>query len=337
MSTPIGYGGGAQVVAQDVEEVVRRVRQEVARLTGSPLAPWNGRIDPLPPAAAATQGQVGRSADGALQLGTARAALRQLTTEAPGESGAGDARSVRGAVQAVAGEFARRSAGGEPSVTSYAVNAAFVEDNLGEIVRGSLPAEQAVGLTGPEPTVRDVAWAPAARGLAFSVDVSVGRDAEPSETLRELAGRPGLSQHVPAAGQSEHATPAVGAADILVRQSRIPTGKRADAVRAVAGVIDQGFEALPARVAEWSAGLSAGEQGQLYSLSRAYGQEIGQSAWAAVKQLEGGVGQTQEQAAARLTRDPAVRPLSQVTGRGVAAQSAAAPQNSTEESPVREV
>jgi hypothetical protein len=156
----------------------------------------------------------------------------------------------------------------------------------------------------PEPPLVDRRLAPAARGLAFAIDTTKGLDAQPSETLRQIAGQ----------GRAGIAT---AAAENLVANSGIAREDRPAAVRAISETVDQGFEALPNEVAGWAANGS--HPSLVSSRSRIYGQDLGRKAHALVRSFEDdplgaqlNSAQKQQDHASRFAADPAVAPLRKV-------------------------
>ncbi|TWD82063.1 hypothetical protein FB561_3189 [Kribbella amoyensis] len=316
-----------------VHELLNRVQGAVGELTGAQGSLWNGRIEFLP-GEYEEAGRVGQSPQGTLVLSEERVAvpLTNLTVDGPDRLTPGQVVAAREALKEVSGMFARFAvpegytreneelavaAAPRFEALAYGVGQAFTEDNLHAIVDRTVPQELAERLQATGAPQADTEWAPAARGLAFAVDVSTGRDADPSETLRALAGQ----------GRAGAATVA---AETLVLHSEIPRAERAAVIRQVAESVDRGFEALPERVASWNA--DGGGPGTTYGRSREYGMALGQQAAEQVRRAEnesapGGQQQDataqRQDATARFAADPAVKPLTGVQPPAAKAEDAA--------------
>jgi len=298
---------------ESVHELMQRIQATVGELTAAPNSLWNGQIQPLPEHIPSRTAQ---SPDGTLHLSQGRAALplRDLTLDGPdGRLTPGQVVAAREAFQAAIATYARwavpaghtlenetnaEAAAPRFEAITQAVGQAFAEDNFNQIVERTLPPDLARQVKAPEPPLVDMRLAPAARGLAFAVDTTKGLDANPSETLRQMAGQ----------GRAGVAT---AAAENLVANSEIPREDRPDAVRAIAETVDRGFEGLPGEVAGWAAGGS--HAAVVASRSRMFGQDLGRKAHALARTFENDPLRQQDHAL-RFVTDPAVAPLRKVQG-----------------------
>ncbi|MFF0344164.1 hypothetical protein [Kribbella sp. NPDC004875] len=114
-----------------------------------------------------------------------------------------------------------------------------------------------------------------------------------------------------AAQAASPAAVTVAAADAMVGSSSIPRASRPAAAAATATMLAEGFDELPARVAEW--------QARGYDLAheaRVYGASLGDQTMAAIRQFEtrppnpqDPIAERGQDAAARFLNDQAVPPL----------------------------
>jgi hypothetical protein len=255
---------------ESVHGLIKRMQDAVRELTGAPESLWNDELAPMPETRELAEVLVAsESGTGAIYLDEDHAAwvLRQVTVDGPDRLAADRVQGVQDAMQSVGLTLSAQAmpAGrtGEPGSTefdalAFGTSHAFSEDFGNELVVRTLPADLAAQVVAPEPPFADPAWAPAVRGLAHAIDEADGRDAVPSQTLRELAG-----QHPGGI--------APAAVDVLVRESGIPGDARAAVVQEGAQRVEQAFKLLPAQVKAWQ---EAGTT-DLAERSYAYGQALG--------------------------------------------------------------
>ncbi|MGW1345370.1 hypothetical protein ACWCOV_30280 [Kribbella sp. NPDC002412] len=276
----------------NIRQLMERIQGSVAELTGAPESLWNNEFELMPrdgvaPSAEGTM-YVERSADLAMvQLTDGAdmplvAALRDssgnLTRKQLADAYDGiTAATVSYAQWAVPAGHTREDemrAEADPQYDALAasVRNAFVEDNRDEIIDSVLPAELADQVKSAGPSYVDSAWAPAARGLAQSIDEAI--EAAPGTTLRQLAG-----QH--------RAGIATAAAAALVADTDIPAADRPAAVREAADRIGHAFGNLPAQLQAWQeAGTTDAD---LATKSFEYGQELGMDANDLVRERKEGM------------------------------------------------
>jgi hypothetical protein len=208
---------------------------------------------------------------------------------------------------------AEAQAESDPRLTTIgeSVRDGFVEAEFDEIVDGVLPADLAEQVKSVGPPAHGVASAPAARGLAQSIDAETGRLTNPSETLRHLAGQP-------------RADIALAAAELIVAETDIPVEDQPAAIQAAAERIDRAFELLPAQIAVWQEAGTTNEE--LPVKVHGYGHAAGMDAYHLVRDREdnmftiaadrGAAQGAQEDPSARFVNDPAAPKSGTVTAPG---------------------
>ncbi|MEV0285355.1 hypothetical protein AB0H36_14695 [Kribbella sp. NPDC050820] len=265
----------------NIRQLMERIQGSVGELTGAPDSLWNNQFELMPQEAVAPSAEgtmyVERNADLAMvQLTDGAdmplvAALRDSSGNITREQLADAYEGITAATASYAQwavpagqtreDETRAEADPQYGALAASVRNAFVEDNRDEIIDSVLPAELADQVKSAGPSYVDSAWAPAARGLAQSIDEAT--EAAPGTTLRLLAGQP-------------RAGIASAAAEALVADTDIPDADRPAAVRGAADRIGHAFGNLPAQLAAWQeAGTTDAD---LAAKSFEYGQELGMEA-----------------------------------------------------------
>ncbi|MGW6196019.1 hypothetical protein ACWF0M_07695 [Kribbella sp. NPDC055110] len=224
---------------QSRDDLLQRVHGTVGELTGTQVSPWNGENAPWPDMTTRTT----QSLDGTLFLSQdARSELHQLTRHGASELTPEQVRGAREALLEVAAEYAlmagqtreegllARMTEKEFTPAERAVSAEFAAQNFNEVVVRTLPPELAAQVMTPEPPHADTRDGQVVRGFANAVDNVKGLDAEPSESLRRMAGSADFG---------------TTAGELLVADSGLAESARPDAVRAIAETVDRGFADLP--------------------------------------------------------------------------------------------
>jgi len=245
---------------QSRDDLLQRVHETVGELTGAQESSWNGENAPFPDMTTRTT----QSLDGTLFLSQdARRELHELTRNGASELTPEQVRGARGALQELTAEYAlmaghtreeglvARMTEAEFTPAERAVSAEFAAQNLNDIAVRTLPPELSAQVVMPEPPYPDTQQGQVVRGFANAVDNLKGLDAQPSESLRRMAGSADFG---------------TTAGELLVANSGLSESDRPDAVQAIAATVDRGFADLPA-TADASQALM-------------HGQELGRKAYA---------------------------------------------------------
>jgi hypothetical protein len=268
-------------------ELTQRIEGAVGMLTGQPQSLWNKRLGSLLPGDGFAP-----SAEGTLRVGRlGDLSVVQLTAEvdAPvavqlrgyGELTQDELRNSRDHLfdtaractqwNVPAGHTREDELQAEehPQYTAIgeSVRDGFVIAEFDEIVDGVLPPHLAEQVKAVGPPTHGTASAPAARGLAQSIDEITRRGTNPSETLRQLAGQP-------------RADIAPTAAELLVDRTDAPVADQPVAVKAAAERIDRAFQMLPAQIEAWQDAGTTNED--LVVKVHDYGYAVGREAYALV-------------------------------------------------------
>ncbi|MEU4603162.1 hypothetical protein AB0F43_09305 [Kribbella sp. NPDC023972] len=266
---------------QSVPELIERMQGAIGQLTDVRTTQWNHQTAPMPPGREFDALSVANDVeDGTLYLHPDRVdwVLAQVTVDGPDQLTPERAEAVREAMQAVgvkltelaapeaaATDTAAQAARPEFDALAFGTTHGFSEDYLNQMITRTLPADLAEQVVASEPPYVDDTWTPAVRGFAQSIDGVMGRRAEPSETLGQLAGR-------------HPAGIASRAAELVVRASGVPREDRPAVVQEVAERVDDAFKVLPDQVKAWKeAGTT---DAQITAKSHQFGQVLGAEAHA---------------------------------------------------------